>query len=202
MFCPRASCGSASSASSQQGGVESCCRFVSSCSKTTQQTAPSLHRSRRLEPQPLGPVPAVALRWSWSSDSTPGNSRKPSEVTLTRLDSTPPSNRPACHPTRTPGVRPPLGSERRTRRNLRQTALWRASATAGKAALQLVRRSCQLQTPAMRPRNTTNPIAWTQLHASAPPAASFKRPYPKQPGDQPPTPHSGTHLAGFLQIRS
>ena len=76
------------------------------------------------------------------------------EVTLTLLDSTPPSNRPACHPTRTPGVRPPLGSERRTRRNLRQTALWRASATAGKAALQLVRRSCQLQTPAMRPRNT------------------------------------------------
>ena len=97
---------------------------------------------------------AVALRWSWSSDSMPGNSSKPTEVTLTRLDSRPLSNRSTCHPTRTPGVRLALGSERRAHRNLRQTALLQASATAGKVVFQPVRRFCQLKKPAPGPRNT------------------------------------------------
>jgi len=172
MSCPRASCVSASSASSQQGGVESCYRFVSSCWKAAQQAAPSLDRSRRLEPQPLGRVPAVAVRWSSSKGSTPASSA--SKSTLTRPNRTRPSLTPACRLTRLLQLRLAPRSEHRSRRNTRQTTPLCSVATTAKTVIHLLCLSCQLQIPLPRPKNTIQiPYLRPQWPASAPRAASF-----------------------------
>ena len=160
------------SASSQQGGVESCCRFVRNCWKATHRAAGRLDRSRRLKPQPPGRVQAAALRWSSSKGSTPANSACRS--TLTPPNRTRPSLTPACRLARLGQLRLAPRSERRSRRNPRQTTPLRSLATTAKTVIHLLCPSCQLQIPLPRPKNTIQiPYLRPKWPASAPPAASF-----------------------------